>query len=523
VNVLHGTKKLRASHIATGTSLPARAAGEARDRGRVLRTPKVHTEVNERMHATCFGGTALVLALWRQLDAARVIDGMVHVLRRHRPYHESDHILAQSLNLILGGTCLEDLSRLQHDPAILRMLGGDRVPDPTTSGDFLRRFGSQVNGGGLAALRRAGDELQVRVWKRIRAKRVRPSQEGRPRQGRRLVLLDLDSKIRTFTGNQKEGGDLSFKGTWSHHPLLLSCSTTQEVIAVRNRPGNVVSADGAVEMLREHLPRVKGGLGPPVVRMDAGFESAAIRGACEGEGAYFVQSAAGRHERYQALQAVTDDAWEPWLPPRERARNRKAASTCGRTRKKGQNVRRASLLRRFKYDKSKGERWLAEVQHCPTKSEGPCRLIIIREELFLQWSAKQPALFQHFEYRFIVSNLPPEYTPSDIVDLSYDRCDQEKMISQLGDDIPMWRMPVREFDANEASLEIARLAWNMGKWLGLLVLPVESIRWEWKRFRAAFIIVAAEVIRRGRQVWLRFSPEHRYVGMLRAAHAKLEA
>jgi hypothetical protein len=517
VNVLHGITKLRASHIATGTSLPARRAGELRDRGKVLRTPKLHTEVDDRMHATCFGGSALVIALWRRLDGARVVDNAVHVLRRHRPYHESDHVLAQILNLIIGGTCLEDLTRLQHDPAILRMLGAERAPDPTTSGDFLRRFDGNVNVGSLAALRGALDELQMRAWKRLR--------QGQKRRLSRLgglVLLDVDSKIRSFTGNQKEGADLSFKGTWSHHPLLLTCATTQEVVAVRNRPGNVGSALGAAEMLREHLPRVTAGLGQPVVRMDAGFETAAVRAACVEAGAYFVQSAAGRRERHQMLETVPADAWQEWRPPHERRRDSTTSSTGARPRRKGRNLRRQTMLRRFKDDKSKGERWLTEVECHPTQGEPPCRLIVIREELLLQWSLRQPPLFQHFGYRFILTNLPPEYTPSDIVDLSYDRCDQEKTICQLGDDIPMWRMPVREFDGNEASLEIARLAWNMGKWLGLLVLPLESIRWEWKRFRAAFIVVAAEVIRRARQVWLRFSPEHRYVSVLRSAHAKLE-
>jgi hypothetical protein len=472
----------------------------------------LHIEISDRMHATCLGGASLVLALWRRLDAARVIDDSVRVLRRHRPYQESDHLLAQVLSLVVGGTCLEDLTRLQHDRAVLRMLGGDRLPDPTTAGDFLRRFDQGVNAGSLGALRAAVDELQARAWSRLRSDHKR-----RLRRLGGLVLIDIDSKIRAFAGNQKEGADLSFKGTWSHHPLLLTCATTQEVVAVRNRPGNVVSSDGAAEMLHENLPRVTTGLGKAVVRMDAGFETAAVRAACTEAGAYFVQSAAARRERQQLVPTDAEDAWTEWVAPQER---RRGAGATGR--KKGSNLRRDCVLRRFKDDKSKGRRWLAEVECKPSKAESPCRLIIIREEILLQWSRRQPPLFQYFGHRFVLTNLPAEFTPSDIVDLSYDRCDQEKIICQLGDDMPMWRMPVREFAGNEASLEIARLAWNIGKWLGLLVLPLDSIRWEWKRFRSAFIIIAVEVIRKGRQIWLRFSPEHRYVETLRAAHAALD-
>ena len=410
----HGTTKLRASHIASDTALPARKPGELRDRGRVLRTPKLHTEVSERMHATCFGGAALAIALWRRLGGARVIDDTVRVLRRHRPYHESDHVLAQVLNLVIGGTCLEDLTRLQHDPAILRMLGGDRLPDPTTAGDFLRRFDDATNTGSLAALRGAVDELQGRVWKRLRR-----AQKKRLRLRGGLVLLDMDSKIRAFTGNQKERADLSYKGTWSHHPLLLTCATTQEVVAVCNRSGNVVSADGAAAMLRQHLPRVKGGLGQPVVRMDAGFDTAAVRAACVEASAYFVQSAAGRRERHQLVETVPDNGWTEWLPPQERQRARERSKPGATSRARGSNLRRECMLRRYKDDKSKGRHWLAEVACRPSQTELPCRLIIIREESCLQWSVRQPPLFQQFDYRFVLTNLPARYTPSDIVDLIY--------------------------------------------------------------------------------------------------------
>ena len=53
--------------------------------------------------------------------------------------------------------------------------------------------------------------------------------------------------------------------------------------------------------------------------------------------------------------------------------------------------------------------------------------------------------------------------------------------------------PVAEFDGNSAWLEIARLTWNLGKWIAQLALPDEVVRWEWKRFRQAYVYVAAQV------------------------------
>ena len=73
----------------------------------------------------------------------------------------------------------------------------------------------------------------------------------------------------------------------------------------------------------------------------------------------------------------------------------------------------------------------------------------------------------------------------------------------MGSGLAGWRMPVAEFDGNSAWLEIARLAWNMGKWIAQLVLPDEVMRWEWKRFRLHYVLVPAQLIKRARQMWVR--------------------
>ncbi len=71
-------------------------------------------------------------------------------------------------------------------------------------------------------------------------------------------------------------------------------------------------------------------------------------------------------------------------------------------------------------------------------------------------------------------------------------------------------------------MEIGRLAWNLGKWIAELTLPPEVVRWEWKRFRRAFVYIATEVIYRSRQRWLQFSPAHRFAGLLIDAHVQLQ-
>ena len=104
-----------------------------------------------------------------------------------------------------------------------------------------------------------------------------------------------------------------------------------------------------------------------------------------------------------------------------------------------------------------------------------------------------------------------------MVDHTYQRCDQENLIEQMGSGLAAWRMPVAEFDGNSAWLEIARLAWNLGKWIAQLALPAEVTRWEWKRFRLHYVLVPAQLIKRARQMWVRFmGPRSTIEPLLRA-------
>lgn len=116
----------------------------------------------ERGEATAYGGLSLAIALMRSLGVPRALDQSLRLLQSHRPFAESDHVLTHVYNLFVGGTCIEDIGHLQGSEPIRRMLGAVRIPDPTTAGDFLRRF----DAASLEALDRAIDVGQEAVWRR---------------------------------------------------------------------------------------------------------------------------------------------------------------------------------------------------------------------------------------------------------------------------------------------------------------------------------------------------------------------
>ena len=87
-----------------------------------------------------YGGIGAMRLLAQKLGLAEAIDRRLHLLKIHLPYHESDHVLNLAYNALCDGDCLEDLELRRNDEVFLDALGARRIPDPTTAGDFCRRF-----------------------------------------------------------------------------------------------------------------------------------------------------------------------------------------------------------------------------------------------------------------------------------------------------------------------------------------------------------------------------------------------
>ncbi len=469
-------------------------------------------EVEPRSEVTPYGGLALAATFCRRFKVAQRIDQHVKVLKVHLPYHESDHVLAHAFNLFVGGTCIEDQANLQHSVAARRMLGACRIPDPTTAGDFLRRFDEQGHYS-LAGLRRANDEVQTAVWKAL-ARR-----QGKRKRKDQWAVVDVDGHVKALCGEQKQGADF-FKGTWCYMPLLVSLSGAGESLAVRNRPGNIRSSDGTAEVLADVLPRVLNHFGRVLVRGDSDFDRRDVREAVVDAGAYFAFVGREFKNRPGIAESIPETKWKPFRTRAHRqrvtARNRKGY----RPRKKKPNQKNMCVRERGFKNKQLVKQWIAEIPWTPPDADRPYRLIIRRQ--LIEHHEGQQYMFEEYRYRYIVTNLPKSVSIRQVVDQTYERCDQEKQIQQMGAGLAAWRMPVAEFDGNSAWLEIARLAWNMAKWIALLALPEETVRWEWKRFRQAFVYVAAQVLRRSRQVTVRFSASHRWHETLVAAHQQLQ-
>ena len=103
----------------------------------MIAADNIHYELGDRVQGLGPGGIGAMLLLARRTGLIADIDHDLHLLKHHRPYHESDHVLNIALNILAGGTKLEHIERLRNDEAYLDALDAKRIPDPTTDGRLL--------------------------------------------------------------------------------------------------------------------------------------------------------------------------------------------------------------------------------------------------------------------------------------------------------------------------------------------------------------------------------------------------
>lgn len=128
----------------------------------ILSASNTAYDINDRISAISHGGIGLVDKLIKKINYPAMINNELHLLKRHVPYFESDHILNIAYNIICGGTCLEDIELLRNNIAYMDALGAKRIPDPTTAGDFLRRFEEKD----IIALMDIHNKATTKVWRK---------------------------------------------------------------------------------------------------------------------------------------------------------------------------------------------------------------------------------------------------------------------------------------------------------------------------------------------------------------------
>jgi hypothetical protein len=454
----------------------------------MLNARNIQYEIGERGRGISYGGIGALHLLVRKLRLAEAIDDRLHLLRIHRPYHESDHVLNLAYNALCDGTCLQDIELRRNDEVFLDALGARRIPDPTTAGDFCRRF----QPADVHTLLDIFNDIRTKAW------------AGQPAAFFAQARIDADGTLVATTGACKQGMDIAYNGTWGYHPLLVSLANTGEVLSLVNRSGNRPSHDGAAAEIDRAIRVCRaGGFRQILVRGDTDFTQTKHLDRWHDDGIQFIfgtDVTAHLHLRADDLPA---NAWHTLArPPRYQVQTQ--------PRRRPANVQEPIVVaREFKNIRLISET-VAEFTYRPTACRQSYRLIVLRKNLSVEQGAQ--VLFDDYRYFCYLTN-DRTSTAAEIVFRANDRCNQENLHAQLKQGVRALQAPVDNLVSNWAYMVMTALAWNLKAWLALQ-LPEQPGRWaqrhrsekqavltmEFKTFVNAFLRLPCQIIRTSRRL-----------------------
>ncbi len=453
----------------------------------MMAASNIHYEIADRTRAIAPSGIGAIRLLARKIGLIEDIDRDLQLLKRHLPYHESDHVLNIAYNLLAGGSRIEHLEVRRNDEVYLDALGATRIPDPTTAGDFCRRFAEPD----VERLMDTINEARLRVWKQ------------QPDSFFDEAFIDADGTLAPTDGWCKQGVDISYNGVWGYHPLVVSLANTSEPLFLANRSGNRPSHEHADGYLDRAIALCRrGGFGKITLRGDTDFTQTKHLDRWDGDGVRFVfgiDAMANLEGRAEDLPADSYGVLE-----------RPARYTVKTTPRGGREDHKTPIViaRQFETIRLKGEE-VAEFDYRPVACKKTYRVVVLRKRLSMEKG--QLALFEEYRYFFSITN--DRTTPaSEVVFLANDRCDQENLIGQLKGGVKAMAMPVGDLVSNWAYMVMASLVWSLKAWAALL-LP-EAGRWsekhraekrsllqmEFSTFCVAMIQVPCQVVRTSRRI-----------------------
>jgi hypothetical protein len=456
----------------------------------MLTASNIHYEVADKTRALSCGGIGTMHLMVTRLKFAKALDRRLHLLKIHLPYHESDHVLALAYLALCGGTCLEDLELLRHNEVFLNALGARRIPDPTTAGDFCRRFRESH----IRTLLEAINEVRLKVWQR------------QPAEFFDEAILDCDGSLVETTGQCKQGMDIAYDGTWGYHPLVVSLANTAEVMSLVNRSGNRPSHEGAAAELDHALDVCfQGGFRRALLRGDTDFSQTEHLDRWHEDGRIrFVFGYDAMPNLVALAQDLPENAWQKLKrPPRYQVKTEPRA--------RPDNVKdRIVREREFKTLRLQAEH-VAEFDYRPTACRHTYRMIVVRKDILT--TKGEQVLFDEARYRYFFYITNDRTTPArQLVLLANHRCHQENLLAQLNA-MRALHSPVDTLLSNWAYMVMTSLGWTLKAWFALLLPETPGPhrakyqtdkRWvlglEFRTFVNRFMMMPCQILRAGRRL-----------------------
>ena len=453
----------------------------------MFRGRNIQYEGSDRVRGLGAGGIGAMHLLAQRTGLAAEIDASLKLLQVHQPYHESDHVLHIAYNILCGGKTLEDLEQLRHDEVYQDAIGARVVPDPTTAGDFTRRFRESD----IEVLMAAIDRVRVKVWRQ------------QPASFFDEAIVEADGTLAPTSGERKEGMEISRNGVWGYHPLVVTLANTGEPLYLVNRSGNRPSHEGSAQRFDQAI----------ALCQQAGFRKVFLRGDTDFSSTRHLDRWSAKQVRFvlgfdanpKLVAIATDLSQSAWQRLQRPAKYAVMTEERGRRENIKEQVVRE---REFQNTRLLSED-VAEFSYQPGACRRPYRVVAVRKNLSVEKG--EQVLFDDLRYFFYITN--DESTPAaEIVLLANDRCNQENLIEQLKNGVHAMRMPVHTTVSNGAYMVMASLAWTLKAWFALS-LPETGrraelrkaekrtvLRMDFRTFQRSFIAMPCQIVRAGRRI-----------------------
>lgn len=465
-----------------------RAAVRLNPAGPLLGRANIGYEFSEKTKGVAHGGMGLIARLVAKVGLVEQINSSVQLLRSHRPYHESDHVLNIAYNALCGGTRLDDIEARRSDRVFCDALGVATLPDPTTAGDFCRRFDETS----IMALQEAINTSRSAVWAAQPAEFFTAT-----------ARIDADASLVPTDGACKQGMDISYNGIWGYSALLVSLANTNEPLFLANHGANRPSHEGVIDLYDRAIALTRAaGFTDVLLRGDTDFSLTAQFDRWDTDGVRFVFGYDAKANLIAKADQAPDELYHQLT-----LRAEQVIATGARTRP--DNVKDAAVrARRFKTLRQTNED-VTEFTYRPGKCAKDYRIVALRKNLSVERG--EDVLFEQYRYFFYITN-DQTLTADEVIAEARGRCNQENLIGQLKGGVRALHAPVNTLHANWAYMVMAALAWSLKAWCALL-LPVTP-RWadqhneqrrrlltmEFRTFRQAFIDIPCQIVRTARQI-----------------------
>ena len=343
---------------------------------------------------------------------------------------------------------MEDIELRRNDEVYLDALGAQRIPDPTTAGDFCRRFEEDD----VESLMDTFNKVRLKVWRQQPDAFFEGSGSG---GGRDIGPNHRRMQRRDGRGLRRDMGlspTVDFAGEHGRNVYLVNRAATGPRMrerpngSIRHRvvPACGVRSDPAARGHRLQPDPVFGWMGRP------------------GRGLHL------RHRRDEKPGGPGRPIGAGLLGAPGTSRKYEVAS---QPRQRPDKVKERIVRERgFENIRLRGED-VAEFAYRPGACDRDYRVVVVRKNLSV--AKGEQVLFDDIRYFFYITN---RADPADqIVMRANQRCNQENLIEQLKNGVHALGMPVGDQTSNWAYMVMASLAWTLKAWFALL-LP-ETGRW----------------------------------------------